>query len=538
MRHVTVPHLAALLSSAAAEDGDRLALVDTGSGRRITWCELDREVDAVARGFNAVGLVSGYRVGIGLVNRVEAVTCYLGALRAGLVAVPLDPRLRTGELVRRLADCGARVLLADRTSLTSARQAVAGLEDALAVADDDLRRTTAVPRIVTVGAPGLPGELSYGDVVTADGTDAPVSGDPERLAVLLYPRGAGPDLRAAMLTHRALLAHIEQAAAVQPPMLTPDDVVLGILPMSHVYGLNAVLGHVLRRRSRLVLADGFDPEATLDLVGAEGVTVLPVAPTVLEHWRARDDLDERLRGVRLVLSGSAPLSGELVRELTARTGVEVHQGYGLTEAAPGVTSTLCSDRSPVDLALVGSVGAALPGVEIRLLDPSGRVVEGQDAGEVSVRGANLFSGYWPDGAGGPDADGWFPTGDVGLLDDRGDLVLLDRLGELVVVAGFTVFPTEVVDVLTELDEVAEAAVRGADDPATGQAVVAYVTPAAGTPHDAEALVDLVREHCASRLARFKQPRDVHVVDRLPGVAPGEPPRRLRAPGRRRAGLLG
>ncbi len=390
--HRVTAHLAELLSRAAAEAGERIALVEGGTGRRVTWSELDAEVDRVARGLNTLGLVAGYRVLIVLGNRVEFVTSYLGALRAGLVAVPVNPRSATGELVRLIADSGARVVVADRATVTSARQAVSGLHDALESADDELRRRSVVPRIVVVGATPVPGETSYDDLVASSGTDAPPSPDPERLAVLLYTSGTSGRPRAAMLTHRALLANVEQTASVEPAMLRGDDVILGVLPLFHVYGLNAVLGQALRQQARLVLEDVFDIESTLSLVEDEAVSVLPVAPPVFAYWQAVHDLKERLSGVRLVLSGSAPLSRELVDDFTSRTGIEVHQGYGLTEAAPVVTTTLRSEHPKR-----GSVGGALPGIELRLVDDRGHAPEGDDPGEIWVRGANLFSGYWPDG---------------------------------------------------------------------------------------------------------------------------------------------
>jgi long-chain acyl-CoA synthetase len=518
-------HLAELLSRAAAEAPDRVGLVEPASGRRVTWSQLDAEVDRVARGLNAMGLVAGYRVVVAMGNRTEFVATYLGALRAGLVAVPVNPRAATGELVRMLADCGARLVVTDATAATTVRQAVAGLEDALVGADEELRSTTAVPRIVVVSAPTVPGETTYDAMLDAAGTEAPVSGDPERLAVLLYTSGTSGRPRAAMLSHRALLANIEQAAAVEPPILNPSDVVLGVLPLFHVYGLNAVLGQTLRQQTRLVLMDGFDMNDSLTVIEQEAVTVLPVAPPVFAYWQAVHDLRKRLRSVRLVLSGSAPLSRELVRAFSERTGLDVHQGYGLTEAAPVVTSTLCSRRSARELAALGSVGAAIPGVEIRLVDDAGRPVaddhEAQDAGEITVRGANLFGGYWPDGSGGPDPEGWYATGDVGFLDGEGDLVLVDRVKDLVIVSGFNVYPSEVEDVLAEVDGVAEAAVVGTPDPRTGEAVVAYVRPVTGSGHEGAELEERVREHCRARLARFKQPREVHVVEELPHTVTGE-----------------
>jgi long-chain acyl-CoA synthetase len=527
-------HLAELLTRAAAGAPDGVAMVEAATGRRVTWAALADEVDRVAAGLNRMGLVAGYRVAIALPNRIEFVTAYLGALRAGLVAVPVNPRSVTGELVRLLADCGARVVIADHSTVTTVRQAVAGLEDALVGADEELRSRTVVPRIVVVSAPTVPGELGYDEVAGTRGTDVPLGADPERLAVLLYTSGTSGRPRAAMLTHRALLANVEQAAAVQPPMITADDVVLGVLPLFHVYGLNAVLGQVLRQRARLVLVDGFDMEESLTIIEDEAVTVLPVAPPVFAYWQAVPDLGERLNGVRLVLSGSAPLSPRLVETFVQRTGIEVHQGYGLTEAAPVVTSTL---RSPHPKP--GSVGAALPGIEIRLADESGRGPDGEDAGQILVRGANLFSGYWPDGADGPDPDGWYATGDVGFLDRDGDLFLVDRLRELVIVSGFNVYPSEVEDVIGEVEGVAEAAVIGTEDPRTGEAVVAYVTRSDSSPDTAEELADRVREHCATRLARFKQPSEVHVVEQLPHTITGKVAKgRLRASRRRRdLGLL-
>jgi long-chain acyl-CoA synthetase len=335
-----------------------------------------------------------------------------------------------------------------------------------------------------------------------------------------------------MLTHRALVANIEQAARVDPPMIHGDDVVLGVLPLFHVYGLNAVLGGVLRHRAKLVLVDRFDPQATLDLIDDEAVSVVPVAPPVFAYWLPQEQLRERLGPVRLMLSGSAPLSAEVMEKFTDATGIPVHQGYGLTEAAPIVTSTLCSQELQP-----GSVGAALPGIEIQLRDDLGQQPEGDDPGEIWIRGDNIFSGYWPDGEDGPDADGWWGTGDVGFLDDTGDLFLVDRLKELVIVSGFNVFPVEVEDVIREVDGVAEAAVIGVEDPATGEAVVAYVVPVDGV--DRADLTDAVRSHCQMRLARFKQPSRIEVVDELPLTVTGKVQKgRLRGMERRRAlGLL-
>ncbi len=530
--------VADLVTAAAEESPDKLALVEAG-GRSLTWAQLDDEVSRVATGLGAAGIVAGFRVLIALGNRIEFVTTYLGTLRAQAVAVPVNPLATAGELARMVADSGSRLVVADGGTITSVRDAVDLLARALdgdtgdgrSAIDPDLLARVTLPRVVVVGTTLLPGERSYDQLRAETPRPTPALQDPEKLAALLYTSGTSGRPRAAMLTHRALLANIEQVARTDPPMMHGDDVVLGVLPMFHVYGLNAVLGGVLRHRAKLVLAERFDPQGTLDLIEDEACSVVPVAPPVFAYWREVDALEERLGPVRLILSGSAPLSAEVIEEFTGRTGIPIHQGYGLTEAAPVVTSTLRS------IALQnGSVGAALDGIDIRLVDGAGRLPHGDDPGQIQVRGANLFSGYWPDGADGPDDEGWWSTGDVGFLDPSGDLFLVDRLKELVIVSGFNVYPVEVEDVIRETPGVSEVAVIGVDDAVTGEAVVAYVVAAGADPATVETAV---REHCATRLARFKQPSRVEVVDELPLTVTGKVQKgRLRGLERRRAlGIL-
>jgi long-chain acyl-CoA synthetase len=529
------PDVSTLVAAAALERPEMLAVVESG-GRSVTWAALEEEVARVATGLGAAGLVAGQRVMIVVGNHIEFVTTYLGVLRGQLVAVPVNPRAAVGELARMIADSGARLVVAHVDALPVVREAVAVVRSAIDGRTDeldaDLVGRAFEPRMYVVG--GQPGgdEQSYEALRAAAPRPVPPLPDPEKLACLLYTSGTSGRPRAAMLTHRALMANIEQTAQVRPPIIHGDDVVLGVLPLFHVYGLNAVLGGVLWHRAKLVLVDHFDPQATLDLIDDEAVSVVPVAPPVFVYWLPLDQLRERLGPVRLMLSGSAPLAPEVGERFTAETGIAVHQGYGLTEAAPIVTSTLCSrELQP------GSVGAALPGIEIKLADEAGHAPEGDDPGEIWIRGANVFSGYWPDGDGGPDEDGWWGTGDVGFLDQSGDLFLVDRLKDLVIVSGFNVYPVEVEEVIREVAGVAEAAVIGVEDAITGEAVVAYVVPAAGA--EAGSLAAVVREHCAVRLARFKRPSRIEVADELPLTVTGKVQKgRLRGRERRRAlGLL-
>lgn len=530
-----LPDIAALVASAARDVPDRLAVVEAeGSG--MTWGQLDAEVDLIATGLGALGVRAGQRVMLALGNRLEFVTTYLAILRAQAVAVPVNPGSTAEEFARMIADSLTRVVVADGLALTALRAAAARLGEEAA---------PDVPEVVVVGEAPRPGERAH-DELRADAVRAvPALPDPEKLAVLLYTSGTSGSPRAAMLTHRALLANVAQVAAVEPPMIHPSDVVLGVLPLFHVYGLGAVLGGVISHRAKLVLTDRFDPEGTLDLIEDEACSVVPVAPPVFAAWRHVDALAERLGPVRMILSGSAPLAAETVEEFTALAGIPVHQGYGLTEASPVVTSTLLSAYPQP-----GSVGAALPGIELRLVDDDGRWredAEADDPGEIQIRGANLFSGYWPDGADGPDADGWWSTGDVGFLDPAGDLYLVDRVKELVIVSGFNVYPSEVEAVVRDVPGVRAAAVIGVPDDHTGEAVVVHVVPdpeagPAGTDPASLAadLAAAVTAACAERLAPYKRPTRVEIVDALPRTVTGKVRKALLRGQARRAqdGLLG
>ena len=468
-------NFADILRDTAQRHGERLALVD--GARRLTWGELDQAVDRAAQGFAAAGLVPGYRVLLLVANSIEFVTSYLGILRAGLVAVPLNTGLTSPEITTVAEHSGARIAVAD-----------ADLADKI----EGLR--TVAPGELVGNAPLLP------------------SFDPETLAVLLYTSGTSGDPRAAMLTHRALAANVKNLSELGDDRMGPEDVVLGVLPMFHAFGLNAVLGWTVATGAALVIDRRFDPAHTIELIGTYGVTRLPLAPPALHALLARPDLRAALQTVKVVLTGASALDRSLADRFEQASGLFVHRGSGLPEASRGVTTTL-GEAEPKP----GSVGRPLPNVELRIADEQGEDVEGDDPGEILIRGGNLFSGYWPDGVDGPDANGWYRTGDVGFLDADGDLFLVDRLRELIIVSGFNVFPSEVEDVLVGAPGIQEAAVIGVPSEETGEAVKAFVVPKADTTVDVAA----VREYAGTRLARFKSPVEIEVVDQLPHSVTGK-----------------
>ncbi|MER7331101.1 MULTISPECIES: AMP-binding protein [unclassified Micromonospora] len=506
-------NLADRVRRAAAAHGDRPAL--HWRERTLTWSELDASVTAAARaladltGSPPAGAVPSAavdrhppRVAIALGNSPDFVVGYLGALRAGLVAVPVNPGLTAPELRHVLADSGASVLIGtDRV-----RDLVADVAGEL-------------PALAAVHA--APPVADGGGLFPDRGGDD--------LAVLLYTSGTEGRPKGAMLTHRALAANHEQVDRIDPPVVGPGDTVLLALPLFHAYGLNSGLGAVVHHGATGVLVDDLGPDAGLAEIARRRVSVLVGVPSMVAAWSTADAgaVAAAMASARLVVCGAAPLEPAVAARFAEVAGRPVHVGYGLTETAPVLTSTLVGGEPKA-----GSVGRPLPGVELRLVGTDGAdlwrdgvaepdddadeldlsdAAPGTDPGQIVVRGANLFSGYWPDGRGGPDADGWWATGDVGYADSDGDLFLVDRIGELILVNGFNVYPREVELVLSAHPGVAESAVLGVPHPRTGETVRAYVVPAPGRPVSGEELL----AHCARNLARFKCPTAVEFVDELP-----------------------
>lgn len=491
-------NVADLVAEAAHKVPRHAALIDLAAKRTITWQQVHVAVDAFAATLRTAGLAAGDRVVVLLPSGVEFCVSLFAVLRAGGIAVPVAVQSPARELRRLVADSGAKFLIgATDQDLTDA-----GAPTVLPAPDPDATAESDLPA-------------------------APASGG-EDIAVLSYTSGTAGVPRGVMLSHRALLSNVAQCAELRPAPVTSTDRVLLVVPLFHLYGLGPGLLQVTAAGATAVLMDTFGAERALTACEEHRVTALVGVPAIYQAFAAAtpDRLAEALSTVRLLTSGAAPLPPAVLTAIKQATGLSVFEGYGLTETGPVLTSTLVGG-----VAKPGSVGRPLPGVELGLVDSDGRPVgvdsdpdepewfddNESETGRVAARGPNLFSGYWPDGAHGPDADGWFRTGDVGYLDADGDLRLVDRANDLIIVNGFNVYPNEVERVLDELAEVVESAAVGVPDERTGELVKAVLVlrPGAALTEDA------VREHCAERLARFKVPRAVQFVDALPYSVTGK-----------------
>ncbi len=491
-------NLADALGAAAQRTPDRPALVGPEA---FTHAQLVAVASAVAAGV-ASTCAPGERVAIVAGNEAAFVAGYLGVLLAGAVAVPLNPTAPSHELARELDAVTPSLVLASEGFADLARRAEAHAQANAPVQTIDLTNAARAPF-------------------------ASIPRDAQDLAALLFTAGTAGQPRPAMLTHGSLLANIEQMQSHPGLQIMPDDVVLGVLPYFHVYGLNVVLGLTLAAGAAVSVIDHFHPAESLARVRADGVTMIAAVPPIYDAWLGLDDATaprDAFARVRLCVSGATALHPETARAFQARFGIAVHDGYGLTEASPVVTTSAIARN-----ARAGSVGPPLPGVEVKLLDADGNPVLADDPGEIVVHGHNVFAGYWND----PEAtaavlrDGWLHTGDIAVADSDGWLTLVDRAKDLIIVSGFNVYPGEVEDALRTHPDIEDVAVIGEPHPRTGETVVAYVVARAGHTPDP---VELLR-YGARRLARYKLPTRVEVVDELPRSLVGKLSRSALAAGR-------
>ena len=475
---------------------DAVALVV--GGEVTTYGALRSDVDRLRAGLVALGVVPGDRVAVVSQNDRSFVLSYLAAAGAGAIVVPVNPSSPARELEGELA-------------LVRPVALVVGPGAPFAAEVDAGRAGGTIRHVLTATGVEVPGATPLDELGASDaGGAAVVERAPDDPAVLMFTAGTSGGSRAAVLTHANLLTNCEQLQRHPGRAMRPTDVSLGVLPMFHIFGLNVVLGLTLFAGGSVVILPEFHPREALAVIRQHAVTILSGAPTMYAALAAVADASaDDLRSVRLAVSGASKLAPETAAAFEARFGIPIYEGYGLTEASPVVTSSVL-DAPPKP----GSIGVPIPGEEVRIVDDEGDDVPLGDAGELWVRGPNVFAGYWEDAAATAAVltpTGWLRTGDVAVLDDDGEIHLVDRAKDIIIVNGFNVYPIEVEEALVEHPGVAEVAVVGVEDARTGEAVHAYVVPRDGASPTAGELA----EFCGRRLARYKCPAEISLVPSLP-----------------------
>jgi long-chain acyl-CoA synthetase len=480
-----MPNLADLLSRSAAEHPDRVVIKLDDS--ELSYAALDEAAARVAGLLRAKGVQPGDRVGIMLPNVAYFPFCYFGALHAGAAVVPMNVLLKEREVAYYLGDSEAKVLLAWHQFADAAH---AGAE-----------QTDAECVLVE------PGEFEA-LLERCQPTHEVAERRPEDTAVILYTSGTTGTPKGAELTHSNLLRNVEVSVGLFG--LDERAVTLGALPFFHAFGQTCALNATVSVGGCLTLIPRFDGGKALEILERDRVTVFEGVPTMyaaMLHDPRADETDTS--ALEVCVSGGAAMPVEIMRAFEQKFGCQILEGYGLSETSPLASfNRRDRERKP------GSIGLPIDGVEMRVIDDDGNEVPQGDVGEVAIRGHNIMKGYWrreEATAEAIDADGWFKTGDIAKVDEDGYFFIVDRKKELVIRGGFNIYPREIEEVLYEHPDVREAAVIGIPHDALGEEVAAAVALKPGAKSTPGELRDFVKQ----RVAAYKYPRHVWLVDELP-----------------------
>jgi fatty-acyl-CoA synthase len=473
---------------------DRVAIRFLGG--ELTYAELDRRASRLAAGLHARGLRRGDRLATLTQTSPDHVATLFACARLGVALQPISWRLAPAEVAYQLADAEPALLLASAE------------HEALAASSNSLLqgRSETGGRGVEVARIGDPTLETDGEV-----EDVARDGDP---LLLVYTSGTTGKPKGALLTHANCFW--TNLSFDRTTSLRDDDVVLQVLPQFHVGGWNVQPLLAWWKGATVVLEPSFDAERALRLIAEHGVTTMMGVPATYLFLAEQEGFaDADLSSLRLAVVGGAPMPETLLESWHAR-GIEIVQGYGLTEAAPNV---LCLPPEDAKRKL-GFAGKPYPHVEVALRDvDTGAFLDGAATGELVVRGPNVFAGYWRNDEATAAAltDGWLSTGDVAERDQEGFYRIAGRIKEMVISGGENVYPAEIEDVLHAHPDVVEAAVVGVPDERWGEACAAFVVLREG----ATATDDTLRRHCRDRLARFKVPKTFAFVDSLPRSSMGK-----------------
>ncbi|MBV8181551.1 MAG: long-chain fatty acid--CoA ligase [Mycobacterium sp.] len=456
---------------------------------QFTFAEFDAAAARVATLLEQAGVEPGDRVGVMLPNTPAFAIAFYGIMYHGAVAVPMNPLLKAREVTFYLSNSGAKALFA---TPAFADEATAGADQVGAqcwIVDD-----AGLMDLIT----DLPEQ------------ESPVERGADDVAVILHTSGTTGKPKGAMLTHGGLARNADICVRTLAET-GPDDVVMGCLPLFHVFGLTCGLNGSVFAGAMLTLIARFDPRKALEVIERDAVTVFEGVPTMYSALLSVADeaKPEATRSLRICISGGAALPVQVLYDFEKAFGCVVLEGYGLSETSPVV-----SFNHPRRPRKAGSIGTPIEGVEMRVVDLDGAEVPQGQTGEIQIRGHNVMKGYWnlPEATKAAiTADGWLNTGDIGRVDEDGHFYIVDRAKDMIIRGGYNVYPREIEEVLHEHPGVAEAAVIGIPHESLGEEVAAAVALKKG----AAVTPDELRDYVKAQVAAYKYPRLVWLVDALP-----------------------
>lgn len=489
------------IASHANANSDRIALIDIPSYRRYSYLELHHRVGRVAALLRGMNIVPGDRVGFYCFNTTDILEWLLATWRVGAVGVALNFRLTAPELAFIINDAGPRVVLFERAHADVA---------------SELMKATEVEKWIETGGDGSDSDYEWGLAKQQDLILAPVvDRNIHDLAMLMYSSGTTGKPKGVMITHEMLLFSAHSIAIATG--LTYRSVGLAAMPLFHIGAFNIFTAPLLCFGGTAIVLRAFDPGAVLDLFddASLGISHFLGAPAIYNALLAHPKSETAdLSRLSAAFVGAEAVPESLVKAWHAR-GVSLREGYGLTETA--ACTSILPERDVFEK--IGSAGKPFMHCQIRIVTSDGQEAPRGTSGEILTRGPMVTPGYWnrPDANCDTFVDGWFRTGDVGVMDEDGYLYITDRVKDMYISGGENVYPAEVENVLFAMDEVAEVAIIGIPDEKWGEVGRAFVVPNPGS----HLALEHIHAYCRGRLSRYKWPFDVKLVEALPRTASGK-----------------
>jgi long-chain acyl-CoA synthetase len=458
-----------------------------------SYSQLNEKTNTVATGLIGLGIKPGEHIALCAPNSGDWLAIYFGVLKAGAVAVTLSSLLSPEEMTLLISHAKPRIIFAAQDKLNQLQQ---------------LRGKDGLEKLICPG-----GDLDLQKLMdTGNGSFKAIDRDRTDTAAVLYTGGTTGIPKGVMLTHENINTSAHNVAFSERS--TEQDRALCFLPFNHVFGQMHIMNATILSSGCLELLPAFDLDKVMEVLAAGRVTKLYAVPTVYVRLLGVKDLQEKLGAVRYCFSAAATMAAEIVRQWREKAGLTIYEGYGLTESASAVTYNHYHSH------VIGSIGTAVPGVEVQIRDAHGQQVEQGKEGEICIRGHNIMKAYLDNPEDTKAAfwgDGWFRSGDVGRLDENGYVYIVDRIKEMIITGGENVYPREVEEVLYTKPEVQECAVIGLPDREWGERVIAYMIPQPGKIINKDELKSFLK----ARLAPFKVPKEFHVVTELPKSPAGK-----------------
>jgi long-chain acyl-CoA synthetase len=498
--------LAGLVSDVAASNPTKTAIVF--QDQPIPYAALNGMIELAANALAARGIGRGDRVAIMMPNIPQFVAAYYAVARLGGTVVPLNLLYKAEEVGYMLNDSGAKAIIIFEMFYPQAAEGI--------------KAAPSIEHVIYVSQGAAPEGTTHWAALMdkAIPQRAPVEVKPDDVAVICYTSGTTGRSKGAMLTHRNFIANCEQCGNIPGFEYTADDSTLLVLPLFHIYAMNVGMNASFWNGGSIILMTRFEPVPVLEAIQKHRPTFFYGAPPMYVAWINTPGIENYdLSSIRFPGSGAAALPMQVLNRFKELTGLQILEGYGLTETAPVTHSNAASPQIKP-----GTIGWPIPGVEAKLVNESDEEVPQGSEGEIVVRGENIMVGYWNNQEATDEAlrGGWFHTGDIATVDEEGYYTIVDRMKDMINAGGFKVWPREVEELLYRHPAVQEAAVVPMPDPYAGERPVAYVALKQGQAATEEELIG----YCKERLASFKAPVRVEFRDDLPKLPTGKVLRRV------------